>query len=497
MKKIINIFLITILVGFTACEYEFPTPPEEVVQSAQNADLTKISFIGGTRFAGLMDGGYTANSVQYSIPNLMLQNGNFIEADATVTPAVSITSGFNVFENATLTGTTGAYKLFYPTADTTQFKRTILDGESLQFENAGSTNLQAYAFPGLGLLDITEANTSNIYESAFFTNQSSSLATQIAQSSSTFFVLDAGYEDLLNFSLNGAAGNSSLNDANIFTRGDLLSETLFRSKLEALTNQLLNSDPNAKGVLLNIPNFLQFPIFSKVRYDLTPFIDRTIYVSSARSQAASFNSKVLAYNTQNPNTPAADRRPLFDFASDNRGNWGIVIEDPTLADVTYNGEDIPKIRHAKVNEYFIYQNENALRTGYGSQLDEPVPNNKFITNAEEAIINQKIAAYNAIITDVAANSNGRLIVADTKALFDQLFTGYDRFLGNSPEGTTINGVFYEPLISDFGMFSTDGLNLNPAGNAILSNTIVNAINNGFGGNLKGINPNELPGTEFS
>lgn len=494
MRSKIYLFVSFFALALVSCEYEFPTPAEEAPQEAQNADLSQMTFVGGSRFTGTIDGAYSANTAQFNLPYLMLRQGNFVEQDALVGPNANITSSFNIYLNADVNGSTGSYEAFYPSLDTTIFKRRTVSGESLTFSNGGSTDLRSYSFPGLSLGDITGTSPNNSYLNAFYPSLTGSLMNQLDQSTSTFMIIDAGYEDMINFALNGAAGNAEVATTNALTVGDLPSEALFRSQLEDLANTLI--DGNRKGVLLNIPSILQFPVFSRIEFDLTPYIDGTPVLGTARSQASTLNNKLLAYYSQNPNIPSEDRRPLFDFAGDNKGNWGIINEDPTLADVNHNGEELPKIRHAMSNEYFIYENENSLKTGYGSNFDNPVPNNKFITAAEAELINLKIAAFNQIISDVAAASNGNLVVVDTKAFFDTLYEGYDRVLNNSPQGTTIDGVFYEPLISEFGIFSADGLNLNPAGNAMLANVIINGINNGYNGNLKGVNPNALPGTNF-
>lgn len=491
-QSFITISLLSLVL--ISCEYEFPTPPEEPVQGAENADLSNTLFLGGTRFSGVFDGGYSSNTTLYNLPNLILKNGKLVAADAVVGPQPNISSSFNIYLNSSLNGNSGNYEVFFPSLDTTVFKRRVAEGGPLSFSNQGTSIENAIGLPGLGILDITQSNSANIYLSSFYPSLSGSLMSAVSQSTPSFVIIDAGFEDILNFSLNGAAGNAEVTDPALMNAGDLPSEELFRAELERLVSSLISA--NTKGALLNIPSILQFPMFSRVEYDLTPYINGKPILSTVRSQANTLNAKLLAYYRQNPNTPDSERRPLFDFAGDNAGNWGIVNEDPTLAEVNYNGEELPKVRHALNNEYFIYKNENALRTGYGARIDNPVPHTSFITAKEATLIKQKIQAYNQIIASVVANSGGNLILVDTQLFFDNLFEGYDRVLNNAPEGTTVDGVFYEPLISDSGMFTADGLNLNPAGTALLGNLIIDSINQGFGGNLKRLNPNSFPGTNF-
>lgn len=494
MKKL-TLLLLSFLV-LTACEYEFPDPVELTAPTA-DADFSKIVFVGGSRFAGLEDGALSIRSNQYAVPNMFLKEFGFVEADQVVTPFVNSENGFNIYENDNLSETAGAYTLSFPSADTVFFKRDLTTGTALTFENAGSTDLNSFSFPGAGVLDITETGrTVNPYTGAFFDN-SASILTRVTTANPSFFVYDLGYQDMLNFVLNGATGdmNASATTAGV---SDLPSEAFFRTKLEEATNALLNQNAASKGVLVNIPDFTLFPYFVRLTFDVTPFVisDRSL-ISTAQGEAASFNNSLISYYQQNPGIPSADRRPFIDYGNDSRFNWGIAVEDQTLADVTFNGNVIPKVRQLKIDDYMFYKDEQRLRTGFGMQVSNPVPNDGFISFEKGEEIKAKIAAFNAIIQDVANNSGGRLVVADTYTVFNQMTNGFNKLLGNEADGLNVEGVVLAPTISRFGVFSADGLNLNPVGNAVIVNTIVNAINNGLNGNLRAVNPNNLPGTNFT
>ncbi|WP_208501462.1 hypothetical protein [Roseivirga sp. E12] len=494
MKKV-TLLLLTILV-LTACEYEFPDPVA-ISEPSADADFSNIVFVGGSRLAGIEDGALSIRGNQYAVPNLFLKELGFVDTDQVVTPRVNSENGFNIYENADINGTTGAYRVFFPSADTVFFKRELTTGTALAFENAGDGDLNSFSFPGASILDVTESGRSlNPYTNAFFDNSQSILA-RATSANPSFFVLDLGYQDMLNFVLNGATGDMN---AGLATAGvaDLPSEAFFRTKLEEATNALLNQNASAKGVLINIPDFTLFPYFVRTSYDVTPFVisERQI-ISAAQGEAALFNNSLIGFYQQNPGIPSADRRPFIDYGNDSRFNWGIMVEDQTLADVTFNGNVVPKVRQLKIDDYMFYKEEQRLRTGYGMQVSNPVPNNGFISFEKGEEIKLKIAAYNAIIQDVANNSGGRLVVADTYTVFNQMTNGFNKLLGNAADGLNVDGVVLEPRISRFGVFSTDGLNLNPVGNAIIVNTIVSAINNNLNGNLRQVNPNNLPGTVFT
>lgn len=495
MMKKLTLLLISILV-FTACEYEFPDPVDPTDPTA-DADFSNIVFVGGSRFAGLENGALSIGGNQYAVPNMFLKELGFVAADQVVTPFVNSENGFNIYENTDLTGTAGAYRVFFPSADTVFFKRELTTGTALAFENAGSTSLNSFSFPDAAILDITEAGrTVNPFTGAFFDNSQSILGRATAANPS-FFVLDLGYQDILNFVTNGATGdmNAAVNTAGV---ADLPSEAFFRTKLEEATTALLNQNATSKGVLVNIPDFTLFPYFVRLSFDVTPFVisDRSV-ISRAQGEASGFNNSLITYYQQNPGIPAADRRPFIDYGNDSRFNWGMAVEDQTLADLTLNGNVVPKVRQLKVDDYMFYKNESRLRSGFGMQVSNPIPNNGFLSFEKGEEIKAKIAAYNAIIQDIADNSAGRLVVADTYSVFNQMTNGFNKLLGNEADGLNVEGVVLKPSISRFGVFSTDGLNLNPVGNALIVNTIINAINNNLNGNLQQVNPNNLPGTSFT
>ena len=498
MKNIRTILILTLIALHACGDYTAPEPTASPPQEAADADLSSIIFIGGSRLAGLEDGALSQRSVSFSVAHQLLTSGEFVQNASEVIPFSSSGNGFNIYENTEISGSQGKYIASFTQTDTTSFKRFIASGDALTYANNNASNLRSFSFPQADVLDFTENNPSNAFVKSFFPSLNEPLADLAAGNSPSFMVFDAGMQDLVNFALNGAEGNAEVTDAGSFQNGDLMSEALFRSKVEELTNTFLNQNPDSKGVLMNIPNILNFPMFIKLRFDVTPFIinNSRAFFSTLRDDVDEYNQQLLDFYDQNPGIPSSERRPFMDFGSDSRFNWGITVVDNDLGDVTINGQELPKIRHAKRDEFVLFRLENDLRSGYGSMLNDPVPATGFISNAEASLLQNKIQAYNNILEDIAANSNGKLAIADTDALFEEMFLGFDRFLGNPAQGITVNGVLLEPLISDFGIFSTDGINLNPIGNTLIANVIIEAINTHFTGTVRQIDPNGVPGTDF-
>jgi hypothetical protein len=122
-----------------------------------------------------------------------------------------------------------------------------------------------------------------------------------------------------------------------------------------------------------------------------------------------------------------------------------------------------------------------IAAGYGLPGGPPLPDNLnpltmepgyVLRSAEQAIIEGRIAAYNAVIAS-AAETYG-LTVVDANALF-RSWTG-----PNPPEFATIN------LTADFltgGIFSYDGIHLQNIGSALVAAEIIEVINTELGANI--------------
>jgi len=492
-RYLLYIFL---FINTLACsEFEFPEVLDEPISG--DVDFSNIVFLGGSRFAELEDGALSIRGHQYSIPNLFLKGLEFIEQDQIVTPFVNSENGFNVYEDQANT-TIGSYSVFFPTDDTLFFKREVSLGTPLNYENAGSEALSSYSFPHAGILEISQTSrNTNPFISSFFGNTSSIIDRAVA-SNPSLFVLDIGFQDILNFATNGAEGNPDLSDTNVASNEDLLSNDTFRSELQQLVDRFLNSNPDAKGILLNIPDFIDFPFFSRA----SPLINGHVAAkptirTDAFASASVFNQNVTEYYIQNPNPAPGERRPLLDYAGRvDIDQWGLLVIDNDLADISLNGEVIPKVKQLTLRDFVFYRNEQKRWSGLGSLVENPVQPNGYLNEDDAEFIRQKVLAYNTVIREIISNSNGRLALVDSYSLFQRMFTGYGRLLGNPPEGINIAGVRYEPFISRDGIFSADGLNLNPVGKAIIVNEIISVINTQFAGNLERVDPNNVPKTSF-
>ena len=479
------------------CSYEFPEEPEESVGELSSADLSSVVFLGGSNFSGVNNGALLPLFSDYSLPQIFMNHiqGNDISSWSSFSPSVETENGFNIYKNDNLSETVGQYRIYYPTGDTTDFKISTTAGESFAYSNVGES-ITNYSFPKAMLADFTEAGRIvNPYLGAFNLNGGGSVTSQAVATGPTFFVLNLGYEDLLGHAITGAEGDIDVANAQDVEYGDLMSDALFAQKLDEVVDAFLANNPDTKGALINIPYFLNFPYFINVWYDLTPYVIGRPALNQIRTAEAQYNSQLEGYYRRNPGIPFEDRRPFLDFAGDRAYNWGVVVKDESLtAAFDSQGQLLPPIRHINREERMFLPIENGLFSARGGTADNALLEEEYLSENEVTRIEAKIMSYNQIIADKVANSNGRLILVDFHSYFEELYDGLDLFLNRDPDGTVIDGVTFFPGISNFGIFSADGLNLNPRGNALMNNILIESLNQGFGGSLERVDPNAYVGT---
>jgi len=404
--------------------------------------------------------------------------------------------GFNVYENTNLTQDIGPYHLIYPSdADTTFFQRTMV-GEPFSYGGINE-NLKNYAFPKAQILDFTENNRSeNPFISRYFNNSNVQLLDRITSQNPSFFMLNLGYEDLLGFAINGGEGELEVVTLSNHTYRDLLEVGQFEQKLQFITDELRASGNNVKGVLINIPDFLKFPYFLKVGHDMRPYLVAHGIWPELIQLIRPFNNKLTDYYSDNPSIPFPDRRRPLDYGLPFEGlqSYGWIVTDEELVEVIHNGESLPKVRHAVLDELIFYNTESTLIDSRGTLPSNALSENQYLKLSQVLEVRSQISKYNQAIERVVSQSNGDLIMVDIHAYFEELFQGFDVFLEQPADGANLEGALFLPTIGKLGIFSADGINLNPRGNALLLNKVIEAMNIGFNGNLKLINPNDFAGT---
>ncbi|MFY0594444.1 hypothetical protein [Roseivirga sp.] len=488
-----------------SCNYEFPVVPDEAQPTFENADLSNIVFIGSSAFSGITDGVLVPQTSLRSIPQIFINNflGNDLSTDFSASSDNQI--GYNIYENSDFNGDIGPYKIQYPSSADTAFFQRPIPGEPHSYTPLNDS-LRNFSFPKAQLLDYTESNRSeNPYIADYLNTGSTSILDEIIDEAPSFFVIDLGLEGLMGYAFNGAEGENNSTNLAQSVYQDVLDPTVFEQKLLEMTDALLASNTNAKGVVFNIPDFLNYPFFNKSNYDITPFLcvpntlntacTPTSTYAETRTASLEFNQKQIDYYLANPQIPFAERRIGIHFDLDSPFTWGVLVEDNDLPDVFYQGEAIPRVRQMLRDEIIFYRNESYLAQTKGYLPSNALTEQDYLKIEDIEQIEAQIEIYNQAIASVVAQSNSDLVLFDINAYFDVLFSGLNNFLDLAADGELLDGAPFLPVLGRFGIFSADGLNLNPRGNALITNQLIDLINENFGGNLKKVNPNDFAGTQ--
>ena len=492
-RRLVAMMMVLLVLAVSAC-YDFPQPSERPEGELATANLENTVFLGGSWFSGAHSGSLTSDFVSYNIPDIFLNtlSQNDLSSWESFSPKVESENGFNIYENSALNGNIGQYFLEYPNLDTADFERVTSAGQAFAYSNANAS-IQNFSFPKSGLISKSTAGI-NAFEGQFGFSNNTVLSAAVA-SSPSFFVLDTGFEEVMSFAQKGAEGNPDASDANTFANGDLPSVALFQAKLDEVVDAFLNSGSEVKGALINIPDVIKFPYFNEVWYDMTPYIENHPILNTVRIRAANYNGLLEFYYRQNPQIPFDQRRRVLDFEPDVVGNWPVIVEDPALPDVfDINGNLLKPVRQTTRDERLVMTIEERLNKDLGNTPENALTPSQYLTAEELQLIENRISFFNQIIAQKVADSNGRLVLVDNYSYFEELFDGLDLFLERKGRGFQIDGVPFLPIMGEFGVFSADGINLNPRGNALVTNVIIEALNASFSGNLQQANPNNFAGT---
>ena len=301
--------------------------------------------------------------------------------------------------------------------------------------------------------------------------------------------------------------------------GTLVSTTSFGATIEGGLQAMFGTNPSLQGVIINIPNITLIPFFQAVQWNAIPLDAAT---AAATNEAyAGYNQILDALtdaSTLGPlaiTTEEAESRKIS-FAE---GNNAVVIVDDQLTDISMALDALlgvgaisqeqrtaltPLVQARQMKSVASDPNlanfglpAEILTLSAGSVLGTLAdPNNPLsvigvgvpladsftLTTDEIATLLTRIGAFNAIIAAEAAKYEG-LVLFDANTFFTSIAVA---------GGIESNGFMYAPDFSPNGIFSVDGIHINPAGHAILTNQLLNTIDAAFGSDLP-----EYDATDFT
>lgn len=443
MRKnpIILVLIGLLFVGITSCKKVSPSPTPTTTTttttpSAGTTDFTKYVAVGNSLTAGLTNGGLYNAGMQYSFPNLLATQ--FVAAGGgTFTQPTFDTGQENGSGFLKLTSTTPT--IVSETSSLAVIGTGADNARPLLAKYASSSTLNNLGVPGLSLAAATTAGYgfnnaagfNQYFERLLGTSDATSSYADFitAQASSaTFFSCWLGGNDVLGYATTG--GNA------VDSKSPITPTALFEANLKTI----LDKFSSAKGgIMLSIPKITLAAYFKTVTL--------TTLQAALEKGGAPANSAIYI-TTGAGAVRAATSTDLFLLGADAQTAYALLSK--TTAGLN-NG--IP---------YGLHPN-NPLESKHVLDVDE-------VTTAEAAV-----TAFNTILS-AEATSRG-LAYVDINTLLTEAST----------TGHTANGITYSTAYITGGIFSLDGIHLTPAGNAVVTNEIIKAINTKYGSTLTELN----------
>jgi hypothetical protein len=268
-----------ISIGDTIITYKEPklhTPP------SKDPDLSKIKnnthpdlkgkplqmiAIGGSMTAGVRDGGYFNEGMLTSYPNLIARQMKLKKFELPLFDKQEyngsirrVRTGFNITG-----GPFPKYNIVKNNSGTTKkdnfiaTKKYVGDADNIAVPYFNRLSLKRWTYLGNG--------EQNLAFSRFvIDDKNKSILEKIATKKFDFFILESGLDDVLGLGGIGGVGSSSSGASYIYDytfKDDLNADEQMRISPELLLIRNVMLPINAKGVLLNLPDILDLPIFVK------------------------------------------------------------------------------------------------------------------------------------------------------------------------------------------------------------------------------------------
>lgn len=486
-----------LLILLAGCQYEFP---EEVIEQpgSGEADFTKIVAVGNSLTAGFMDGALYNRGQENSFASILAEQMKEAGGGEFNVPSINSENGFySLGSNGAILGrliltsdpNTGSIS---PAPIGAGDFPTPFAGDKAALNNFGvpGVTLGTALIPETGNPDHPLFNpmygrmASNPGTSTLIGDAAAALAN-----GGTFFSFWLGNNDVLGFATGGASNPAILT-----------SDTDFQARLGAALGGMLSANPEAKGVIMNIPSFDVLPHFNLINplaIQLPAAIRPELGAGLAQLNAAinGWNAGVSANPQLTDPVKAALIRPTL---SNNFDAYPLLILDPSLSDAAVplpGGETfiIPKIRNITEDDgiKLPLTAQAALGQGVGisplSPLNEAQFDAFYLTKAEQEEIQAKINTFNGYMSAAAAANAERLLLVDVNDFLNQVVQG---MVSHANIGLTAS------IVPPNGAFSVDGIHPNARAHAFIANLIIEGINEKWSANIPQANPNAYPGNDL-
>lgn len=444
-----------LLAGLWSCQPEI----NEFEPSKGNADFTTYMTAGNSLTAGYADNALYKSAQENSFSNMLAQQLEYVGRQGSFKiPYINTEDGVGVRGNELFTklkmgfstdclGNTSLAPVRANPNATQQELATLLGtpvADQGPFHNIGvpGAKVTHLLAPGYGSM--------NPYYGRFASSAGNAVIDEIANIEPTFFTLWIGNNDVLTYAIAGGAADQ-------ITPLDGAPGVGFAASLEVV---LMTFKATATaGAIANIPDITDIPYFTTVPYNAIALTDQAL-VDQLNAGYAQYNGAMEQMGL--------DYRINFTIGAN-----PMVIHDPSIP--VPPGYESLQIRQIKDNELVLLSiPQDSLKCAYWGSL-KPVPGAYVLDEKEISDIDNAVAGYNQAIK--AAAEKYDLAHVDMNAILKQ----------SSSTGVVVDGVRFTNTFVTGNMFSTDGVHLTPQGNALATNTFIDAINKKYNASIPKVN----------
>ena len=451
-KKLFNTAIAAALSSvllFPACKPSLDEP----AYNSGDADFSRYVAIGGSYTAGYMDNALSLQSQLQSFPALLASRFQLAGGGTFKQPLVNPGNGmgwdFNanratgrlriVQKNNCLGALSYLVEPLPPDSSSLAWIGNTGPFQNMGVPGAKSSNLNSQQF-GLpvpaGNPFFRRMASDRGQQSGF----SSTILGDAVLSAPSFFTIWLGTTDVYNYALNGGE------DLSQNAYDDITGQAAFLTQMNTALTSLTAG--GAKGVIANVPDITDIPYFNTI-----PFNGLILKKAEADSLNVLYATLGLQFS---------------------EGANPYVVRNPGSSTV----------RQLKPGELVILNTSTELLRCNGlGRPTNPLAAFNVLDLSEVDSIRAVIQGYNATINSLAGTYD--LALADMNTLFKTF-----------KKGILFNGVEMNAEYLEGGVFSTDGMNPNGRGYALIANEFIRVINNKYRSNLPPVDVTSKPGVVF-
>lgn len=475
-------WLLLVSLTFVACNsddepFVDPNSTDGTPLTAGTADFSKYVALGNSLTAGYSDNALFIAGQQGSYPNILASQFALVGGGEFKIPFMADNTGGLLLGGTPIAGTrlyfNGSAPASVPGAPTTDITN-VLSGP---FNNMGVPGAKSFHLlaPGYGNVAGVLSGQANPYFVRFASSPTTTVLADALAQSPTFFSLWIGNNDVLAYATSGGVGVNQTGNLNPATYGsnDITDPNVFASVYTTLVDQLTAN--GAKGVVANLPYVTTIPYFTTVPYNPVA-LDATTAAQLNAGYAAYNNGLLFAQSNGLLSAAEVARRTISFSASSTNP---VVIVDSYLTNLS--GFGIPSYRMATSEDLIVLSARTFIGTTVGGNptqvngVSVPLADNWVLSKDEIQEVRVATDAYNAAIESIA-DAKG-LAFVNANALQTQIANG-----GIAANNYTVTSAYVTG-----GGFSLDGVHPSPRGYALIANKFLEAINETYGSNFKGVN----------